>query len=119
MSNDNFRKLAERFCAWPLPSEVCVDSCATIKDHPHQRHGTNLLTVAQAEDMLRHVLADASVGEVALTGWASPTLGRAYIEIEQLRLLLAQPTESSISVALRVVLEAIEAADCELVGMSA
>lgn len=57
MSADSFRALAERFCAWPIPPEVCVDSCATIKDHPHQRHGTNLLTVAQAEDMLRHVLA--------------------------------------------------------------
>ena len=57
MSGDPFRALAERFCAWPLPPDVCVDSCATIKDHPHQRHGTNLLTVAQAEGMLRHVLA--------------------------------------------------------------
>lgn len=57
MSADMFRKLAERFCAWQLPSEVCVDSCAAIKGHPHQRYGTNLLTVAQAEDMLRYVLA--------------------------------------------------------------
>ncbi|WP_066723493.1 hypothetical protein [Sphingomonas pituitosa] len=57
MKSNPIRAMAERFCAWPLPPEVCADSCATIKGHPHQRHGTNLLTVAQAEDMLRHVLA--------------------------------------------------------------
>ncbi len=57
MTADTFKSLAERFCTWVVPPEVCVDSCAAIKDHPHQRHGTNLLAVAQAEDMLRHVLA--------------------------------------------------------------
>lgn len=78
--NDTFRKLAERFCAWPLPPEVCVDSCATIKDHPHQRHGTNLLTVAQAEGMLRHVLS----GEADYRGYCASRPDEAEGTLESL-----------------------------------
>lgn len=55
--NDTFKQLANRFCAWPLPADVCADPCATDAKYPHPRHGTNLLTVSQAEQMLRHVLA--------------------------------------------------------------
>lgn len=54
---DTFKQLANRFCAWPLPADVCADPCAIDANYPHPRHGTNLLTVAQAEQMLRHVLA--------------------------------------------------------------
>jgi len=57
MTTDTFNKLANRFCVWPLPDDVCADPCATYADHPHPRHGTNLLTVAQAEQMLRFILA--------------------------------------------------------------
>lgn len=53
----NFKPLAERFCQWPLPASVCADLCASDPSYPHPRHGTNLLTVAEAEEMLRHVLA--------------------------------------------------------------
>lgn len=55
--SDTFKQLANRFCAWPLPADVCADPCAADANYPHPRHGTNLLTVSQAEQMLRHVLA--------------------------------------------------------------
>lgn len=54
---DTFKQLANRFCAWTLPADVCADPCATDASYPHPRHGTNLLTVSQAEQMLRYVLA--------------------------------------------------------------
>lgn len=50
--------LAERFCAAPLPADVAADVCATEHNYPHTRHGTSLLTVAQAKDVLRYVLAE-------------------------------------------------------------
>ena len=50
-------KLAERFCAWPLPPTVCADQCATNPAYPYPRTGTNLLSVDEAAQMLRHVLA--------------------------------------------------------------
>lgn len=53
------------------------------------------------------------------SGWVSPSLGRAYAEVERLRDELSQPSESGIDEALRWALEAIEAADCELIGMGA
>jgi len=52
-----FKELANRFCQWPLPADVCADVCATNPTYAYPRSGTNLLTVAQAEQMLRHVLA--------------------------------------------------------------
>lgn len=42
--------LAERFCAMTLPDSVASDLCAT-QPGPN-RHGTNLLTVAEAKEML-------------------------------------------------------------------
>ena len=54
---DTFKQLAIRFCQWPLPADVCADTCATIPNYGHPRHGTSLLTVSQAEQMLRYVLA--------------------------------------------------------------
>jgi len=53
------------------------------------------------------------------TGWASPILGRVYNEVDKLRRDLAQNSESGIDESLRALLEAIELADTELVGMSA
>lgn len=50
--------------------------------------------------------------------WASPALGRAYAEVEKLREGLAQHPESGIDESLRRALEAIETADCELVGIA-
>jgi hypothetical protein len=53
-----------------------------------------------------------------MTGWASPSLGRAYEEVERLRANLAQHPESGIDEALRRALDAIEAADIELMGIA-
>jgi len=55
----------------------------------------------------------------SMAGWASPTLGRAYVEIDKLRTNLAQNSESGIDESLRRALESIETADCELMGMVA
>jgi hypothetical protein len=49
------KDLVDRFLSWPLPADVCADLCATMRDYPH-RSGTTLLTAAQAEQMLNHVV---------------------------------------------------------------
>jgi len=54
---ETFKELANRFCQWPLPADVCADVCATDPAYTYPRSGTNLLTVAQAEQMFRYVLA--------------------------------------------------------------
>jgi len=56
----------------------------------------------------------AAVPVVLTSGWCSPTLARAYADIEKLRSDLAQHPESGIDESLKRVLEAIEKADCEL-----
>lgn len=53
--DDHLQGLASRFCAAPLPDDVAADLCATIPGSG--RHGTNLLTVTQATEVLRYVLA--------------------------------------------------------------
>lgn len=53
----NLQTLAERFCATPLPDSVCTDLCASKPGYPG-RTGTNLLTVAEAKEILKSVLAD-------------------------------------------------------------
>lgn len=55
--SDVFKQLANRFCTWPLPAEVCADVCATNPNYRYRRSGTHLLTVSQAEQMLRYVLS--------------------------------------------------------------
>ena len=49
-------KLAEKFCATPLPASVCADACASTKDYKHHRSGTNLMTVDEAAVVLAKVL---------------------------------------------------------------
>jgi hypothetical protein len=51
------RTMAEIFCATPLPASVCPDPCASDPSYPHPRSGTNLLTVAEAQEMFRSILA--------------------------------------------------------------
>jgi hypothetical protein len=51
----NLQKLAERFCAAPLPETVCVDAC-TWTPGCLGRTGTNLLTVEEAKVVLDYVL---------------------------------------------------------------
>ncbi|MFS0771084.1 hypothetical protein [Sphingomonas sp. 1P08PE] len=57
MTDEQLTALAERFCATPLPATVCSDGCAVMPNYPHQRYGTNLLTVAEAKEMLAAVIA--------------------------------------------------------------
>lgn len=49
-------QLADRFISWPLPTDVSADLCATDRNYPHSRSGTNLLTHAQAKVMIKHIL---------------------------------------------------------------
>ena len=56
----------------------------------------------------------AAYASTAYSGWASPTLGRVYDDVEKLRINLAQHPESGIDEALRRLLSAIEEADVEL-----
>lgn len=55
------KELVDRFLTWPLPDEVCSDSCASVPNTPH-RAGTTLLTAAQAELMLTHVVGPTLIG---------------------------------------------------------
>ena len=48
-------EMVSSFLAWPLPDDVCSDSCASVPGYPH-RSGTNLLNADQARQMLTHVL---------------------------------------------------------------
>ena len=50
------QRLAERFCAAPLPYSVSADRCATVPSPG--RTGTSLLTVDEAKEILRFVLKD-------------------------------------------------------------
>lgn len=54
--------LVNKFLAWPLPSDVCADGCATQPGYTN-RSGTNLLTADQARQMLAHVLAGVATAE--------------------------------------------------------
>jgi hypothetical protein len=56
-SEDLLTTLAERFCTAPLPESVCADVCATDANYAFPRSGTNLLTVVEAKEVLRYVLA--------------------------------------------------------------
>ncbi len=48
--------MVNRFLSWPLPASVCSDACAMTPNYP-MRTGTNLLTAAEARQMLKHVLS--------------------------------------------------------------
>ena len=52
--------LAEHFCATPLPDSVCADLCATQQGAG--RYGTNLMTVAEAAQVLRQAMEAAQNG---------------------------------------------------------
>lgn len=50
-------EMADRLMGWALPASVCADTCTTDSNYPHQRSGTNLLTVDEARLMFEYVLA--------------------------------------------------------------
>ena len=62
------KAMVDRFLRWPLPDDFAPDCGINFKRAPDARGyapswpiGTNLLTAAQAEAMLRHVLANVTV----------------------------------------------------------
>ena len=50
-------ELVNKFLAWPLPSSVCSDLCATKQGYPH-RSGTNLLSATETKQMLAYLFTD-------------------------------------------------------------
>ena len=56
MSKELIDRFVDRFLACPLPQSVKADSCACNPHYRHQRTGTNLLTAAEAKQVLQHVL---------------------------------------------------------------
>lgn len=56
--SDVIGQMVQRFLSWPLPEDVCADAVACQQGAPH-RTGTNLLTAAQARQMIEHVCAAA------------------------------------------------------------
>lgn len=62
MTEDQIKQMAERFLQWKLPEDFSPDGGISFKrefnehtDHPmnHEPTGTNLLTAAQAQAMVR------------------------------------------------------------------
>ena len=51
------KELVDRFLAWPLPSSVCSDLCATKQGYPH-RSGTTLLSADEAKQMIEYLFAE-------------------------------------------------------------
>lgn len=82
------KKLVDRFLSWPLPKSVCADVCATIHGYEHPRCGTNLLTAAEAKQMLEHVLAEQLahplVSDEALKSRLGPSLSEQLAAQDEL-----------------------------------
>lgn len=64
-----YNKFAERFCQTLLPATACADICATDSQYPYARSGTNLLTVAEAEQMMGAVIGTAPYLEILELAW--------------------------------------------------
>lgn len=62
VSEEELQRLAERFCAAPVPDTEAADLCATYEHRTTNRRGTNFLSVAGAKEVLRYVLDGASEG---------------------------------------------------------
>lgn len=62
MSDERIETLVNRFLAWPLPTSVCADTCATAQPgtYPYPRSGTNLLNADEARQMIEHLLVGPS-----------------------------------------------------------
>lgn len=66
MNEEQIKQMVDRFLSWKLPADFAPDGGISFKpdfnehtDHPskHEPTGTNLLNAAQAEAMIRHLLA--------------------------------------------------------------
>lgn len=62
-------KFADRFCRARLPQTVCADLCATDSKYPHHRSGTNLFTVAEAEQVMGEVIGTTPFLEILELAW--------------------------------------------------
>jgi hypothetical protein len=69
MTDNDVKRMVDRFLSWKLPSNFAPDAGITFKAtfnentaHPmrHEPTGTNLFSATQAEAMIRHMLADAA-----------------------------------------------------------
>jgi hypothetical protein len=63
---EELNQMVVRFLAWTLPKTFAPDGGISFKplNHPNSWPiGTNLLTATEAEGMLRHVLADYTLGQ--------------------------------------------------------
>ena len=64
MTEEQITKMAEKFCAWKLPKDFAPDGAIDFADPkpPYKSHwwptGTNLLTVKQAKEMVRHMVSE-------------------------------------------------------------
>lgn len=66
-------EMVDRFLSWQLPDDVCVDpNCAKPGDG-RPRHGTGLLTHAQAHTMLTHVVGAEGLRASASTPQSTRT----------------------------------------------
>lgn len=52
-------EMVDRFLSWELPVTLCADECVSNPTYSFPRYGTNLLTAAEARQMLEHVLGAA------------------------------------------------------------
>jgi hypothetical protein len=87
--------IVNRFLSWELPSDVCADPVACKPNCEWPRHGTNLLTQAQAKAMIEHVLTDSTKD-----GWFAGTEDADGNELVTLRAddpRLAKPQHGVIS----------------------
>ena len=55
MTEEEKKKLVDRFLSWPLPTSVCSDQCVCVPNYPN-RVGTNLLTADEAKQMIEYLL---------------------------------------------------------------
>ena len=51
-------KLVDKFLSWKLPLSVCSDPCVTVAGY-HYRRGTELLSAAEAREMILHLVGPA------------------------------------------------------------
>lgn len=74
MTKEQIDHMVSRFLAWKLPATFSPDAGISFSptfnehtDHPmrHEPSGTNLLTAAEATDMVRHLVEGLPAGERA------------------------------------------------------
>lgn len=66
MTDEQIKRMVNRFLSWKLPADFAPDNgisfepvgnAGTLHEYRHEPVGTNLLTAAQAEEMVRYMLA--------------------------------------------------------------